>query len=67
MTEFLVSTELGDVPDLPYTILGRHDFDVKKGDWFTWEGDKFEIITIDIKQEVRVAAHADYFGGAKNG
>ena len=67
MTEFLVATELGDVPDLPYTILGRHDLDVRAGDWFLWEGDKYEVITVDLKQEVRVAAHVDYFGGTKNG
>lgn len=67
MTEFLVATELGDVPDLPYTILGAHDLDIEPKDRFTWEGDEYEVQTVDIKQEVRIAAHVDYYGGAKNG
>jgi hypothetical protein len=67
MTEFLVATEIGDVPDLPYMILGRYNLNIAKDDWFFWQGDKFEVQTVDIKQDVRIAAHVDYFGGLKNG
>jgi hypothetical protein len=67
MTEFLVNTELGNVPDLPYVLLGRHDLDVEEKDTFEWNGDKFEVQTIDLKTEVRVAAHVDYYGGNPNG
>jgi len=67
MTEFLVATEIGEVPDLPYTVLGYHDLDIEPKDWFLWQGDKFEVITVDIKQQVRIAAHVDYFGGTTNG
>lgn len=67
MTEFLVNTELGNVPDLPYVLLGFHTLDVKRGDIFMFQGDKYEVQTIDIKREVRIAAHVDYFGGSPNG
>lgn len=67
LTEFLVNTELGDVPDLPYTIIGYPNLDIQKDDVFDWEGDTFIVRTLDIKEEVRVAAQVDYLGGAKNG
>lgn len=67
MTEFLINTELGDIPDLPYTIVGPPTLNIMKDDIFTWEGDQFIVQELDIKVEVRVAAHVDYFGGAKNG
>lgn len=68
MTEFLQNTEFGDVPDLPYVLLGRHDFDLQRGDRFTYNGQEFEVQTIDIHEpEVKTAAHVDYFGGNVNG
>ena len=62
MTEFLANTELGNVPDLPYVLVGRHDLDIQRDDWFIHLGDKFQVQTIDLKTEVRVAAQVDYFG-----
>ena len=68
MTEFLKNTELGDVPDLPYVLLGRHDLDIQANDVFTYCGDKYQVITIDMAEpEVKTAAHIDYFGGGTNG
>lgn len=67
MTEFLVNTEMGDVPDLPFVLLGMPTLNVERGDTFTWLGDHFKVETIDIKTNVRVAAHVDYFGGTHNG
>lgn len=68
MTEFLVNTELGPVPDLPYVLIGPHDMDIDQGDTFTYNGDNFEVQTIDIQnRDVFTAAQVDYFGGAVNG
>lgn len=67
MTEFLVSTEIGEVPDLPYVLLGRWNFDVEVKDWFEVNGEKFEVKTLDLKKEVRIAAHVDYYGKNDNG
>lgn len=64
MTEFLVNTEIGEVPDLPYVLLGRHDLDVQPDDWFIVNGEKLEVKTIDLKREVRIAAHVDYYGAS---
>lgn len=67
MTEFLTNTELGNVSDLPYVLLGRHTLDIEKGDTFTWDEQTFEVITLDISEpEVKTAAHIDYFGGGIN-
>lgn len=68
MTEFLNNTELGDVPDLPYVLLGYWDMDLKRGDLFTYNGDEFEVKTLDIAEpEVKTSAHVDYYGGENNG
>lgn len=62
MTEFLVNTELGNVPDLPYVLLGRWNLNIQKDDWFTYGGDKLQVQTIDLDREIRIAAHVDFFG-----
>jgi hypothetical protein len=67
MSEFLVNTELGDVPDLPYVLLGRHNLNIQRHDTFTWQGQQFQVQTVDLKEEVRIAAHIDYFGGSPHG
>ena len=67
MTEFLVSTELGEVPDLPYVLLGLWDLDIAEEDWFEHNGDKFEVKTLDLKKDVRIAAHVDYYGANRDG
>lgn len=63
MTEFLVNTELGDVADLPYVIVGPHDLDVQRDDTFEIDGEQFVVRTIDLKKQVRKACQVDYFGG----
>jgi hypothetical protein len=62
MTEFLIGTEIGSVPNLPYVLVGRWNLDIERYDTFVWKGDKFEVQTIDLKEEIRVAAQVDYFG-----
>jgi hypothetical protein len=66
MTEFLVNSELGDLPDLPYIMVGYHHLDVQRDDQFTWRGDTFVVKTVDIKEEVRIAAQVDYLAGGEN-
>lgn len=68
ITEFLKNTELGDVPDLPYIFLGLHTLDVLPGDRFTYNGDEYEVKTIDMGEpEVKTAGQVDYYGGGTNG
>lgn len=67
LTEFLINTELGEIPNLPYVVVGDHTLDIKENDVFIWEADTFIVKTIDVKVEVRVAAQVDYLGGTKNG
>jgi hypothetical protein len=62
MTDFLVNTELGNVPKLPYTFLGNYDLDIQPDDWFDHNGDKFQVKTIDLKTEIRITGQVDYLG-----
>lgn len=67
LTEFLKNTELGDVSDLPYVLLGKHTLDVEKGDLFSIDGQKFEVKTLDLAEpEVKTLAQVDYYGGGVN-
>lgn len=68
MTEFLANTEVGELPNLPYVLLGRYNLDVQRGDLFTVDGEEFEVKTLDISErEVKTLAHVDYYGGGDNG
>lgn len=67
MSDMQVNTEMGDIVDYPFILLARHDADIRRDDEFVWEGDRFEVMQIHIKEEVSVTAMVDYYGGAKNG
>ena len=68
MSEYQVNTELGDVIDYPYLVLGDHNLDIQRGDTFSWQGNIFEVHAIEVlEREVRIAAAVDYFGGPRNG
>lgn len=68
MTEFLKNTELGEVSDLPYVLLGRYNLNVRKHDRFVISGQEYEVKTIDMGEpEVKTAAQVDYYGGGPNG
>lgn len=67
-SEMMINTELGDVTEYPYTIVGMPGLDVQRGDIFTWAGDQYEVHQIDpMHQDVRVVAQIDYSGGRTNG
>lgn len=67
MSELINATELGDVVDYPYMLVGPHTLDIKRDDEFDWGGERFVVHAVDIKTEVRIAAQIDYKGGPKNG
>lgn len=67
MSEMLINTELGDVVEYPYIVLGYPTLDIQREDTFTWNGDSFSVHAVDIKQDVRVSAAVDYTGGRTNG
>ena len=67
LSEMLVNTELGDLVELPYVLLGRWDFDGRKDDRFNWAGDEFVIKSKDIGEpEIKAVFLVDYFGGESN-
>lgn len=67
MTDFLVNTELGELSDLPYVLLGFHTLDCQKGDVFNCPLGEFEVKTFDIGEpEVKRAFQVDYYGGEDN-
>jgi len=66
-TEFLLNTEAGFIPELPYILLGFHTMDIQRDDTFTWNGDKFQVVTMDIGEpEVKSLYQVDYWGGENN-
>lgn len=65
-SEMLTNTEMGDIVDYPYVIVGFPDLDIKRDDVFTWQGDQFKVHDVDIKVDVRVKAQVDYYGGTSN-
>lgn len=67
MTEFLINTELGDVPNLEYVLLGFHTANVMRGDEFTYNNEDFKVEQLELDREVRVAAAIVYVGGQSNG
>lgn len=68
LTDILTNTELGEVVNAPYVLLGRHDADVKREDVFEWAGRKFVIDSFDIAEpEVKTAALVQFHGGGNNG
>ena len=67
LSSMIVNTELGQVIDYPYIVLGRYNLDIKRGDTFVWQGDTFEVQSLHIKDEVSKVAQVDYFGGTTNG
>ena len=66
-SDMLVNTELGDVVDYPYVVVGFPTLDIARGDKFSWQGNQFEVHAVDIKVDVRIKAHVDYEGGLSNG
>lgn len=67
MSEFVVGTELGEIIDGAYVVLGYSDLDIKRDDRFTHAGQEFTVVQVDIKTEVRTAAIVDYFGAKTSG
>jgi hypothetical protein len=63
LTDMLINTEIGDVELVPYTLVCRHDADVKRGDEFELDGEQYKVKWIDIKKQVRITAGVDYQGG----
>lgn len=66
MSEMTVNTELGDVVDYPYIVLGYHYDDIQRDDSFYWNGDRFQVKTLHIKDQVSKTAQVDYYGGENN-
>lgn len=63
MTEFLVNTEMGNVKDMPYVLIGPPGLDIQEGDLFEYKNENYEVKTIDpMDRETRIAAQVDYYG-----
>lgn len=67
LAEFMINTELGDLPKYPFILLAPHDTDIRREDTFYWQGDLFEVQSVYIKTDVSTTAQIDYFGGDNNG
>lgn len=46
----------GRVASLPYVLVGAHDADVQIGDYFSYNGLDYEVLSIEPNRRVRTAA-----------
>lgn len=56
----------GAVTSLPYVLVGKHDADVKRGDYFDHKGLRYEVGELEPNRRVRTAAEITE-KGATNG
>lgn len=66
MGEMTVNTDMGEVVNYPYILLGYYSDDIIRDDSFYWNGDRFQVKTLHIKDQVSKTAQIDYFGGINN-
>jgi len=52
----------GDVPNLPYVIMGEWTLDIKPEDEFTYDGGMYKVHSIEPTRNFRVAALVSYLG-----
>lgn len=62
MTEYLIDTQEGFIPNLPYVVIGRYRLDIRRGDQFELNGEQYRVETLDLKRQIRIAAQVDYLG-----
>lgn len=59
-----VNTESGQIPSWPYILVGYHDMNIAKDDKFFWQGDLYQVKSIEPDREERTQAAIDFFGGS---
>lgn len=58
----LVNSEAGDIEKWPYSLIGAHDLNVQEGDTFTYNGQEYEVKTIEPDREERTLVAIDFYG-----
>ena len=62
LTQFMDNIEEGEVANLSYTLVGKPDADIEKGDTFVHDGNTYKITAVDPDHEVRKVAIARFEG-----
>ena len=62
LTQQTRDTPDGNIINLPYVLLGEHDADVQPGDYFEYENQMYDVISIEPNTAYRVAANVTYRG-----
>lgn len=57
-----VNTEAGQIPLWPYILEGYHDMDIQVNDLFTWNGDEYQVKSIEPDREEKTIAAIDFYG-----
>lgn len=57
-----VNTEAGQIPFWPYILEGLHDMDIQVADRFTWDGQEYEVKSIEADREEKTIAAIDFYG-----
>jgi hypothetical protein len=57
-----VNTEAGDIEKWPYTLIGPYNLDVAEGDIFNYNGQSYEVKTVEADREERTLVALDFYG-----
>jgi len=57
-----VNTEAGQIPLWPYILEGLYNMDIKVDDKFTWDGQEYQVKSIEPDREEKTIAAIDFFG-----
>lgn len=64
LTQQTVNTQDGPIPHLDYVLVGRHDVDVERGDFFDLNDDRWRVVGVEPNTDRRsrtdrVTAHIE--------
>ena len=67
LVEGIEGSEFGEIPNQPWVLLGRWNLDIERNDSFTWQGDEYNVVELDIKKQIHKIAHIDFKGKPNHG
>lgn len=66
MTKITRDTPDGNIINLEYVLIGHHDADVKPGDYFEWNNQMYDVVSLEPRDDYRIAANISYRGKNNN-
>ena len=54
LSEFMVNTQDGEIPRADFILIGRWNVDIERWDSFMYNGDKYMVVSIEMKSNDRL-------------